>query len=447
MNSALTRISYYQSRNTILADKISKLAAHIHAATYRFLVMIREFDERQAWAEMGSRSCAHWLNWRCGISVHTAREKIRVAHALVNLEKISRAFELGQLSYSKVRALTRAADKETEDIYLNIALSGTAAQIERMVRCDERFKSEEELVLDYKAANKTREFSWFEERDGTVVFQGRLPAEQASRVISAIESAEQEIAAEKPAEEESSQELPKTSAAQRRADALVHLVDRSCNGYQVMLHVPAETLEQETPSEQTKSMATKTAHLDKGGPISMEAARRICCDAGITPVVEGKYGEVLDIGRKTRKIPPAIRRALEVRDKKTCRFPGCTHTRYLHGHHIKHWSDGGVTALNNLVLLCSHHHGLVHEGGFSCRAYQRSKNTSVNIVFKRPDGVVLPDAFALRPTNASLEDTQATLDIDKNTCIARDAGTTLDVNWVLDALLFVRDRKKKKKKG
>ena len=79
--------------------------------------------------------------------------------------------------------------------------------------------------------------------------------------------------------------------------------------------------------------------------------------------LENGQGEVLNVGRKTRIIPSAIRRALKARDT-TCQYPGCSHTRYVDGHHMVHWSDGGETKLDNLVLLCRRHHRLVHEYGF-----------------------------------------------------------------------------------
>ncbi len=212
---------------------------------------------------------------------------------------------------------------------------------------------------------------------------------------------------------------------QRRADALVALAEQSFDGYQIMLHVPAGT-------------SSRSICIDPCGVIPYAAAERICCDASIVPVLEGESGELLDIGRKTRKIPPAIRRALELRDKGTCRFPECTHTRYLHGHHIEHWAYGGATALDNLVLLCSHHHGLVHEGGFGCSAIKRAGIKGVDIVFRRPDGVVLPSAFALTACSGALESNQLAVKASARTAIASDFGTALDVGVVLDALAFRR---------
>ncbi|MFK8029407.1 MAG: DUF222 domain-containing protein, partial [Gammaproteobacteria bacterium] len=362
------------------------------------------------------KTCAQWLNWRCGISTHTAREKIRVAHALVGLEKISASFERGELSYSKVRAVTRVADKHNEEFLLNIAVSGTAAQLERVVRCEIRTERDEDISARTEAAFDNREFSWRETEDGSVEFFGRLPAELADKVISAIK------ANEKNAAEETS------SPKARRADALVSLADSGCEGYEVSLRVPAGT-------SQTASS------LDSGATIPMAAAERLCCDASIIPVVEGEQGEVLDIGRRTRTIPPAISRALKIRDKGSCRFPGCTHTQHLQGHHIQHWAHGGKTSLDNLVSLCWHHHHLMHEGGFGCSVVKRRGRTGVHIVFRRPDGVIIPDAFRLEAVTSRVEEQQAGFGIRKTTCMAKDSGSRLDVDLILYGLdLLKRER-------
>ena len=117
-----------------LENQITELSAHIHAATYRLLELIREYDESHGWCGPGLNSCAHWLNWKCGINLGAAREKVRVAHALKDLPKISEVFRLGKVSYSKVRAMTRVATEKNEDYLLQIARHGTAAHVERLVR-------------------------------------------------------------------------------------------------------------------------------------------------------------------------------------------------------------------------------------------------------------------------------------------------------------------------
>jgi len=117
-----------------LADQITELAAHIHAATFRLLVLIREFDECEGWAGEGVLSCAHWLNWKCGMALGAARKRIRVAHALKNLPKVSQTFRKGKISYSKVRAMTRVGTRKNEKYLLMIAHFGTASHVERLVR-------------------------------------------------------------------------------------------------------------------------------------------------------------------------------------------------------------------------------------------------------------------------------------------------------------------------
>ena len=104
--------------------------------------------------------------------------------------------------------------------------------------------------------------------------------------------------------------------------------------------------------------------LEDGPSIAAETARRLACDASVVRIVEDERGEPLDVGRKTRSIPPALRRALNSRDQGCC-FPGCTQTRYVDGHHIRHWAEGGDTKLANLVSLCRFHHRQVHEGGIT----------------------------------------------------------------------------------
>jgi hypothetical protein len=121
-----------------LEAEITQLVGHLNSANHRLLTLLAEFDHRKGWADCATQSCAHWLNWKCGINIGAAREKVRVAHALTLLPKISAAMERGELSYSKVRAITRVADASTEDLLLSIALHGTAHHVETTVRCFRR---------------------------------------------------------------------------------------------------------------------------------------------------------------------------------------------------------------------------------------------------------------------------------------------------------------------
>lgn len=158
-----------------LGDEIARLAAHIHAATYRLLVLIREFDEREGWGG-GFRSCAHWLGWRTGIAPGPSREKVRVAKALAGLPLISGAMERGALSFSKARALTRVATAENEEALLELSEHATAAHIEKIVRAWRRVDRQEDAEAE-RERHESRYVNLHIDEDGTYVLRGRLDPE------------------------------------------------------------------------------------------------------------------------------------------------------------------------------------------------------------------------------------------------------------------------------
>jgi hypothetical protein len=342
-----------------LEAQITELAGQLNAANYRWLLLIAEFDRRKGWGDGKLPSCAHWLNFKCGLNLGAAREKVRVAHALGELPKIAASMARGELSYSKVRALTRVASAATEDSLLMIALHGTAHHVERLVSGFKRAMDAEALSREARQ-HANRSVSYGYDQDGSLVFKCRLPAATGALLIQALEAAMQRI----PDREISAdvvQEFSMTYQA-RRADAMGVLAQSflanqqtsstTADHFQVIVHVDADTLRQGTAGR---------CEIENGPSIAAETARRLACDAGLLRVMENEQGEPLDVGRKTRSIPPAIRRALNSRDG-GCRFPGCTHRRYVDAHHIEHWADGGKTKLSNLVTLCRLHHRLVHEG-------------------------------------------------------------------------------------
>jgi len=345
-----------QSDGEKLGDQITELSGYIYAATHHLLELIREFDEQMYWAELGFQSCAHWLNFKCGFGMNSARERIRVAHALARLPKIDAAFSTGALSYSKVRAITRIADDTNEDYLLMVATHGTAHHVERLVSQYRRAKK----LQDAEFANdlhEKREVTYYYDHDGCLVMKARIPADQGELIVKALEMAMEDGDVEEP-------------IATRRADALTQVAETYMNNsentgstadrYQVVVHVSAET-------------SAGNPYLEQGPHVSAETSRRVACDCSTTTIKEDETGEPLSIGRRSRTIPPPMRRALKARDG-GCRFPGCTNHKFVDGHHIKHWADGGETSLENLVVLCRFHHHLVHEGGFKCK---RSKDGEI----------------------------------------------------------------------
>jgi len=171
-----------------LALKITEFAGHVNAAMYHWLMMIAEFDRLQGWADNANQSCAHWLNWKCGIALSAAREKVRVARALEKLPKMSAAMERGELSYSNVRALMRVACEATEDYLLMIARHGTAEHVERLVRSFRRCKEAEELSrVAQQHANRYLRYRYAE--DGSLVLEAQLPAEVGALFLKALSAA------------------------------------------------------------------------------------------------------------------------------------------------------------------------------------------------------------------------------------------------------------------
>ena len=570
------------------------MSARIDAATYELLSHLHEFDRRYGWE--GWRSCAHWLNWRTGLDLGAAREKLRVAAALADLNHVAAAMARGQLSYSKVRALTRVASPATEARLLAVALCATAAQVERLVRAwrraDRDAQPDAEQVL-----LASRALTMQVDEDGMVVLRGRLPPEVGALLLRAVEAALQQAPA--------SADGGEPTIAQRRADALGLVAESALAGgldpgnladrFQVTVHVQADALPalparetadaaprvaaethkvspassepvapaaprvaaetrevSLTPSEpvapaaslvaahsareragggradraagpgvaaesarsprgtsgrdsrsadtagwlplceesaprprdakdpnhqedQSTGIACRAAlseqatiaaphisaatfevseaafervapvtDLDAGLAVieqagglhlGREAARRVACDAGIVVLRHAAGGEVLDVGRRTRTVPSAMRRALQSRDRGQCQFPGCD-SRHCDAHHVEHWADGGETRLQNLVLACRFHHRALHEGGFrvvpgdaegqsgSCARTARRCRQSRRMASW--------EGAPLAPTDARLA--AAGVSIGPHTATPEWYGESLDLTAALDVL-------------
>jgi hypothetical protein len=391
-----------------LTTEIIDLCADIHRAEYRLLALIRKLDALEGWsAEMPS--CAHWLNVRCGLDLVTAREKVRVAHALADLPVVDEAFQAGRLSYSKVRAVTRIATPASQDELVEFAAATTAAHVEQYVRS----QRQAERLADSRAAFEAyrhRSFTCHTTEDGSLVFEGRLPAEQGAMLRLALERAMEwvyrEAAAEvreepaacdgsdrRPARRRRHDEHPFKDVpySTRQAEALAALAERflssppateeglsTADRYQVVVHASAESL-----VEHGLMDPADAPRMEDGPVVAQETVRRITCDSAIVRLIETGAGEPLDVGRKTRVISPALRRAVKRRDQH-CRWPGCTNSRHWEGHHCRHWADGGATRLDNLIGVCRYHHRLLHEGGYFV------VKDGDDFIFCRPDGSMIP---------------------------------------------------------
>jgi hypothetical protein len=418
-----------------LADEIVTLSAHIQAATARLLELVAEFDRLEGWRVDGHRTCAHWLAHHTGLDLGAAREKVRVARALEALPQVRSTFARGEVSYAKVRALTRVATPENEADLLSFAGGASAAGVERLVRSWREHDALDEAALE-RERHRSRRLTVVPDGEGIYVVRGRLDPEVGAALCRALEAAEDALFERDrkrqldELEDEVRRELagglsaearalvdpvgelePEVTPVQRRADALGLVAEQALargfggedgenaetgsagplsgsrtKRYEVVLHVEQATL--------TADEEPGVSELEDGTRVSAETSRRLTCDAAVRTMTHccrnpargetvAALGPALDVGRTRRTIPPALRRALEFRDK-GCRFPGCG-SRFAEGHHIVHWADGGTTSLDNLVLLCRHHHRLVHEEGFTVRMDARGEPA-----FATPAGIPLP---------------------------------------------------------
>ena len=231
-----------------LGERIAELAARIHAATYELLVMLREYDEGRGWNN-GFLSCAHWLNWRTGIDLGAAREKVRVARALPGLPRISAALACGSISYAKVRAITRVATPATEQRLLDVALAGTASHVERIVRA---WRRTDRVIAaqEADARHLSRHLTTWIDDDGMLVLRGRLTPEIGAVLHRALEAAADQLRRESKGAPETGL-VAEVTWGQRRADALGRLAEVALSAdldaghagdrYQVVLHVDAST--------------------------------------------------------------------------------------------------------------------------------------------------------------------------------------------------------------
>jgi hypothetical protein len=391
-----------------LEHQICQLAAQLTASTARWLALLGEFDRRDGWWSCpGIRSMAEWVSWRCALSSRAAREHVRVARALPELPQIREAFESGQVSYSKVRVLTRVAEADSETELLELARYATAAQLERMLRAFRRVS-----CAEAQDAYENRYLTYYWDEDGSLCLRARLPAEEGALVLEALHESRDALFRERddsergpagPSPASGSAEPPEPADPEHQrehpgptnADAICAMAEtalargptplRGPERHQLTVDVDLDSLVHDDEG---------AVHVRDGPALAPETARRLGCDASMVSILSSG-GKTVSVGRKTRSIPPHIRRALDSRDK-GCRFPGCDNRRWVDAHHIHHWAHGGETSLDNLVVLCRHHHRLVHEGDFSVR-----RTAAGELEFRRPDGRVVAPSPPLPPPRAA----------------------------------------------
>ena len=395
------------------------LASQLAALEAEFLLLVAELDTRGLWGRAGLRSAAHWLSWRLGLRLGSARERVRVGHALNRLPAIAAAFGDGQLSYCKVRALTRVATPATEAELLEIGLGTTGAQCETVVRAWRTA-----LTAEMSASSQLRRtFRRRTEADGAVVYTLRVAPDDAAVVDAAMGLAQRTVLdddgqpIETPEETALAAELtadPPTVRAE--ADAFLLLAesfvaangptgDRG-DGLEVVLYAELTDLLADRGRPRPEAEPTEAAPTEarwheagegstsgrapvrspSGQPLLSATALRRLCESSVRVFLTDPDGRPLDLGRQRRHASRKQRRALHIRDRGCCRQPGCTQRKRLIPHHVDWWSRGGPTDLDNLVLFCPSHHRAVHEVGYTVVALGGGR-----FRFYTPDGREIPE--------------------------------------------------------
>ncbi|MGH2675188.1 MAG: DUF222 domain-containing protein [Actinomycetota bacterium] len=348
-----------------LANALDRAAALMVAASAEALRVVAAFDERGLWKRDGATSMSSWLAGRYGLAWGTAREWVRVAHALRRLPQISDAYASGRLSWDQLRPLTRFATPETDRCWAD-----RAPRLRPWTLHREAARHDREARARGEEARRLRSLSFHWDPDLPLLYlEATLPGEEGAAVQGALEQRAQEVVlADRP-------EAPQEA---RLADALVELVTGGPQGEAppstLVVHAGAEVL-----AAEESAIGPVVAETEDGRGLPTEAVRRLACDGRIEWVLESG-GRPVGVGRRGRAVPGYLGRLLRHRDG-ACRFPGCERRRWLKAHHLVHWASGGGTDLDNLVLLCHAHHRLLHEGG-----WRTSGHPARNLRFHDPGG-------------------------------------------------------------
>ena len=336
-----------------LEKELVTWAGRVNAGHARMLATIGEIDARGSWHGDGWLTCAHWLSVKLGLAPTTAHEHVRVARKLREMPLTAAEMAAGRLSFSQVRAITRIADAATEAAWLQVAAHATGAQLEKMARGVARAQAAD------RGEKPKPHVSWaYDDETGEMVLTMRCPAEVALPVIAALEAAIEDCKAEQSSAEDTvpdGESLP-----------IVGFFGKGVVRMDGLLRLAKHYLEHRGESAQSRDRSRLRVYTDPRTGWSRLHDGELLPPAITAKITDGKAPPSLprkmtNLGRLRRDATAYQRQILEALDGACCAFPGCTRRRNLHAHHIQWWSHGGKTDLENLVLLCSRHHTLVHD--------------------------------------------------------------------------------------
>jgi len=432
--------------------ELTELAGQLAAGECRWLLLVGEYDRREGYKQWGCRSCVQWLSWQCGLDGRSARDKLRVARALEHLPVVTREFGAGKLSYSKVRALTRIATPENEADLVELAEHATAAQVERVVRS---YRSARKAAGDRSDAERQHagrflriELDDTPDSDGSYVVSGRISADVAAAILTALEAARALVPRPEADDETGDEESEEGGSAEPldhgtlNADGLAMMAEtwlahgpasrKGGDRHMVTVYVDANVLADDAPED----CGDGVCEIDGGTRLAPETARRLLCDSSVVWMLQDADGKPVNVSTRTRSIPPSLRRAVHARDQ-GCDFPGCGERSFTDIHHLRHRAHSGDNSMVNLAELCWHHHRLVHEGSWELRRGRHG-----HLVAIRPDGTELGtlDGPGFDHRGIGLRNGERGVTVTSTTAIPQWYGDAIDVNWVIDSLWCIDRR-------
>ncbi|CAO5157264.1 HNH nuclease domain-containing protein [Frankia sp. AiPs1] len=397
-------------------ETICRWAARLASATCTWLAMIAAFDRRQGWAGLGMSSCAHWLAWRCGLDLRTAREHLTTAHALESLPTIRAAFASGELSFSKVRAITRIAGPNDEHDWLDHARRMSAGKLEQHIR------GQRQRDADPAKLRAARKLAIRSTNDGMVQIVATLAPDDAVILLAALDAArtsletgQRTVPGERPSQDpapapsgppEDGEIVHAPRGQARDADALIALAEAffhyqaphlQNSPHTLTFHITAPgevegphesqagdgSEAHDEPVERPNKLPSGIASVGRwnlGLPAGMVA--RLGCDALIRALLTDGQNNPLRLGRRHRLPSGRLRDSVYARDQGTCQFPGCDHTEWLQIHHCDEWAAGnGRTDVEVLLLICGTHHRAIHDQYLTV-----SRHNDGSVTVRAPDG-------------------------------------------------------------
>jgi hypothetical protein len=344
--------------NSELGHATVALKQHLDAVSTLLTLHVRELDQRALPDLDHNLSTTRWLGLHCQMSSAEASGTLKTARALAHMPSVVNRAVSGEIPQRSVQLLAQARDRYPDEftlhegVFADTATYLTVKDLRRAIGHWEQQVNYDQALTDIKKLDQLRSFHHSQTYEGLWATKGTFSPEGGHIIKQAVDAI---------CDPKSLDAGELRSPAQRRADAMVdicvlylnHDTTRATSSGQ-RPHVTV-TVDYEILSGRLKQLP----EID-GAPVTPDTMRRITCDAGIIPMVLGSVGEPLDVGRRTRTIPTAIRRALE-QMYNGCTWAGCNAPQsWCDAHHIIHWADGGDTSLPNLTILCRKHHTATH---------------------------------------------------------------------------------------